>query len=81
MTRAIRLYEPRAVEVAVDGRGRPIQVDDVDVVHIREQWVVEDGWWTAEPIRRLYFELVLFDGRDLTVFRSLRTGLWFSQRA
>ena len=59
----------------------PIQVEDVDVVAIREEWVVEDGWWTAEPVRRRYFELILIDGQDLTVFQSLPSGQWFAQRA
>ncbi len=82
-SRTLRLYQPRAVEVAV-AAGRPIQVDDVDVVQIREEWVVEDGWWTADPIRRRYFEVVLIDGRDLTVFWKLdepEAGSWFAQRA
>ncbi len=81
MSRARRLYEPRPVEVADDMRRSPIQVEDVDVVAIREEWVVEDGWWTAEPVRRRYFELILIDGQDLTVFQSLPSGQWFAQRA
>ena len=80
-SKARRLYEPRPVEVADDGRRVPIQVEDVDVVAIREEWVVEDGWWTAEPVRRRYFELILIDGQDLTVFQSLPSGQWFAQRA
>lgn len=81
MSRARRLYEPRPVEVADDMRRSPIQVEDVDVVAIREEWVVEDGWWTAEPVRRRYFELILIDGQDLTVFQALPSGQWFAQRA
>ena len=81
MSRARRLYEPRPVEVADDMHRSPIQVEDVDVVAIREEWVVEDGWWTAEPVRRRYFELILIDGQDLTVFQSLPSGQWFAQRA
>jgi len=56
-------------------------VNDMDVVAIREEWVVEDGWWTAEPVRRRYFEVILIDGRDLTVFQALPSGQWFGQRA
>ena len=81
MSRARRLYEPRPVEVADDMRRSPIQVEDVDVVAIREEWVVEDGWWTAEPVRRRYFELILTAGQDPPVFQSLPSGQWFAQRA
>ena len=76
-----RLYEPRQVEVVGDSGRTPTQVDGVDVVAVREEWLVEDGWWTSAPIRRWYFELVLIDGRDLTVFQAFPSGLWFAQRA
>lgn len=81
MARATRLYEPRPVVVASDTHRTPIQVNDVDVVAVREEWIVEDGWWTSAPIKRWYFELVLIDGRDLTVFQSFPSGQWFAQRA
>jgi hypothetical protein len=80
-SRPTRLYEPRAVDVASDARNAPVQINDIDVVQIREEWIVEDGWWTAAPISRWYFEVVLIDGRDLTVFRSFPSGQWFTQRA
>jgi len=80
-SRPTRLYEPRPADVASNAAGTPVQVNDVDVVQIREEWIVEDGWWTAAPIRRWYFEVVLIDGRDLTMFRSFPSGQWFTQRA
>ncbi|MBN8869366.1 MAG: hypothetical protein J0H66_05755 [Solirubrobacterales bacterium] len=85
-SRPTRLYEPRSVDVACDANHAPIQVNDVDVVQIREEWVVEDGWWTARPIKRWYFEVVLIDGRDLTLYRDFSAGqgiagTWFAQRA
>ena len=48
---------------------------------VREQWVVEDRWWTPKPLRRRYFELVLEDGRNVVVFRDLVSRRWFSQRS
>ena len=74
------LYRPRAVAITA-GEGVPRLVGDrrsrVEVV--REEWLVEDRWWTREPLRRHYFELVLEDGRCLTVFRDLEAGDWFEQ--
>ncbi|MFN8162127.1 MAG: hypothetical protein U0R52_13885 [Solirubrobacterales bacterium] len=46
---------------------------------VREDWVVEDRWWTPRPLRRRYLEVVLEDGRDVVLFRS-RAGAWFLQR-
>jgi hypothetical protein len=59
----------------------PTSVAGVAVDAVREEWVVEDRWWTARPLRRRYFELVLADGRNAVVFRDLVEGGWLSQRA
>ena len=48
---------------------------------VREEWLVEDRWWTPRPLRRHYFELALADGRAVTVFRDADDGRWFRQRA
>jgi hypothetical protein len=76
-----RLYTPRLVSVQVGERGVPTAVDGVAVEALREEWLVEDRWWTPPPLRRHYFELVLADGRDVTVFRRGRRGRWYRQRA
>jgi CO dehydrogenase/acetyl-CoA synthase delta subunit len=48
---------------------------------VRESWLVEDRWWTDEPVRRRYWEVVTDDGRAVVVFRDLERGEWFEQRA
>jgi hypothetical protein len=53
----------------------------VGVESVREEWLVEDRWWTARPLRRRYFELVLADGRDVVVFEAEDSVSWFLQRA
>jgi len=59
----------------------PVQVDGEAVESLRESWLVEDRWWTAQPLHRRYFELVLANGRSATVFRDVRTGRWHRQPA
>ena len=76
-----RLYAPQRVAVRTDPRGAPTTVEGVWVEAVREEWLVEDRWWTPKPLRRHYFELALGDGRALTVFRSDRAQRWFRQRA
>ena len=76
-----RLYVPRPVKVEADEAGRPISIDGVAVEAVREEWVVEDRWWTGRPLRRRYFEVVLLDGRNVVVFRDLVGGGWFLQRS
>ena len=77
-------YWPRPVDVLADD-GIPRAVDGVVVEAVREDWLVEDRWWTPKPLQRRYFELVLADGRDVVVFREPAhapgAGRWFEQRA
>jgi hypothetical protein len=73
------VYQPQRVRIRTDAVGDPTTVDAVAVEAIREEWLVEDRWWTPEPLRRRYFELVLADGRNVVVFREI--SRWFVQRA
>jgi hypothetical protein len=76
-----RLNEPRPVAVRAGDDGAPRTVGAAAVEAVREEWLVEDRWWTPRPLRRHYFELALVDGRALTVFRDPDDGRWFRQRA
>jgi len=76
-----RLYAPQRVAVRIDSGGAPMTVEGVAVENVREEWLVEDRWWTPKPLRRHYFELALGDGRALTVFRTARPQRWYRQRA
>jgi len=73
------LYRPRAIEVHAPA-GKPHRIGGRGVEAIREEWLIEDRWWTASPLRRHYFEIVTGGGRCLTVFHDLHEGGWFEQR-
>lgn len=75
-----RLGAPKPVRVSADGSGLPLAVAGKTVEALREDWMVEDRWWTGRPLRRRYFELVLAEGRNVVVFRDLVHGCWFEQR-
>lgn len=75
-----RLYVPRRVAVEAGEGGVPRAVEGIAVEAVREEWWVEDRWWTKQ-LRRHYFELVLADGRDVVVFRGMASGRWYRQRA
>jgi len=76
-----RLYAPRRVAMETGPGGAPRAVEGVAVEMVREEWLVEDRWWTPKPLRRHYYELVLADGRDVVAFRSGFSGRWYRQRA
>jgi hypothetical protein len=75
-----RLYAPRRTTVEVDPEGVPMAVEGTEVATVREEWLVEDRWWTPRRLWRHYFELALVDGRDVVVFRD-SNARWYQQRA
>ena len=79
MSRPANPYAPREIPVVVAG-GQPRSVAGRGVEAVREQWLVEDRWWSGRPLRRHYLELVLAGGRCTVVYRDLETGRWYEQR-
>jgi hypothetical protein len=91
----VQLNLPRPARVRTSEEGAPLQVDGRAVELVRESWLVEDRWWTAQPLRRRYWEVVTTSGRNLVVFHDLgaapaaepsvagegRAGGWFLQGA
>ena len=75
-----RVYRPRPVTVSTGTDGIPEALGRTAVDAVREEWRVEDRWWTGRPLRRRYLELVMADGADRVVFCDLDSGRWFSQR-
>jgi len=63
-----RVNKPWLVPVQTGPDGKPRAVGRLAVESVREEWLVEDGWWTQKPLQRRYFELVLEDGSDVVVF-------------
>lgn len=80
-TRAVHgLGAPRSVVVVASPDGTPHAVvvggRRRAVVEIREDWLIQDRWWTSEPIDRHYFDLLVEPGRVMVVFRDPHGG-WF----
>ncbi len=79
---ARRLNEPQRALVLSGGVGSvPVSVNRVSVIAVREEWRVVDRWWTADPVRRRYFDVVLETGEHAVVFHDEERGEWFTQRA
>lgn len=71
---------PRPARVACDGDGTPAEVE-VDgrmrrVAAVRDDWLVQDLWWTGHPIDRHYWELVVDPGRLVVLYREAADGSW-----
>ncbi len=76
-----RLNAPRPALVESRFDGTPLRVDREGVAFVREEWRVVDRWWTEEPIRRRYYELLLETGENAVVFHDEERGEWFTQKA
>lgn len=77
-TRTLRyLTEAHPVDVESDAQGNPVAVTLDGRRHavdaIREEWLIQDQWWTAEPVARRCVDLVLENGRRLEIHRSGRS--------
>ena len=83
MRRALQvLNAPQPVRITVGDDDLPATVDGRAVEAVREEWRVEEGWWTDAPIRRRYLEVVLDGGRIAMVFEDRRRpGHWYVQQA
>jgi hypothetical protein len=77
--RALNPPRPARVRLEAACPGRPVEIDGEAIVSLRESWLVEDRWWTSQPLRRRYWELVSERGRNLVVFHDLASGRWFLQ--
>ena len=71
---------PEPVQVRAE-HGTPVIVGGVRVEEVREFWIVQDRWWTEQPIHRHYWELITIDGRNVVVFHDKLVDRWFSQTA
>lgn len=51
----------------------------VPVETILDIWWIFFEWWRTSAIARMYFKVVLSDGRIMTVFHNIESGGWYRQ--
>jgi len=68
---------PMPVRVQEDEEFRPVAVGQIAVLSIDDR-VEEDGeWWEPEPVWKMHYRVILEDGRELGIFRNMKTGSWY----
>ena len=83
-TRRIRrLKTPHAVEVEASEEGAPLRLRLgsawQEVTPTRSPWRIDQQWWRAEGISRVYYRVAPEDGPPLTLYRDMATGSWYRQ--
>jgi hypothetical protein len=78
-----RLKSPGAVEVEAGPEGAPLRVrlhgQWQDVSLTRRAWRIDQHWWRAEPIVRLYYRVAPQDGPAFTLYHDLVKDEWRRQ--
>jgi len=74
---------PMAVRVQEDEDFRPLAVsvegNTLEVVSVDERVEEEAEWWEPEPLFKMHYQVMLEDGRQLAIFRNMKTGAWYRQ--
>lgn len=79
--RSLNRPRPAKVEVAEDGEPAALLVSGrrIGVESVLETWRVEDEWWRERPVSRMYYRVILEDGRVVDLYRALLSGRWYRQ--
>ena len=76
------LNQARPIRVETNAQGEPQAVvlgrERLAVAAVQDRWRIDDEWWRKE-VSRVYFSLLLEDGRVVTVYYDLVTGSWQTQ--
>ena len=72
---------PMAARVQEDEDFRPTAISlegkVLEVVSIDERVEEEAEWWEPEPVFKMHYQVTLEDGRQVTIFRNMKTGGWY----
>jgi hypothetical protein len=69
------------VEAGEDGQPTAVYLSRhrYAVEAVLQLWRIDDEWWRERPVSRLYYSLLLEDGRTVTVYRDEVSGTWARQ--
>jgi hypothetical protein len=73
---------PELLKVEEDVSGLPVAVRlkrRQAVISIEDKWRLDDEWWRAGPVSRLYYHVRLASGQRLVLYKDLITGGWYQQ--
>ena len=77
------LNQPKTIQAEADESGEPRVVvlgrERLAVTAVQDRWRIDDEWWRKRPVSRLYYSVLLEDGRIVTVFCDLVDGQWYGQ--
>jgi hypothetical protein len=73
---------PEALKVAEDAAGLPVAVrlkQRQAIASIEDKWRIDDEWWRAAPVSRLYYNVLLASWQRMVLYKDLVSGSWYEQ--
>ena len=73
---------PEELKVEEDVEGRPVAVKGKQreaVISIEDRWRIDDEWWRAAPVSRLYYNVLLSSGERVVLYMDLISDQWYEQ--
>lgn len=73
---------PEPVRVEENASGLPVAVRlkrRLRIASIEDKWRIDDEWWRAEPVSRLYYSVLLAAGDRWVLYKDLVSGEWYRQ--
>ena len=73
---------PEPVRVEEGPAGLPLAVrlpHRQRVTAIEDRWRIDDEWWRAAPVSRIYYVVLLSSGEKLALYNDLVSGEWYKQ--
>ncbi len=73
---------PEPVRVEEDASGCPVAVREKRrqaAISIEDRWRIDDEWWRAGPVTRLYYAVRLASGQRLVLYKDLNDSGWYRQ--
>ena len=78
------LNQPVPGEVRTDDMGLPqalrLRGRWVAVEAVADHWRMDDEWWREQPVSRMYYQCIVDQGLQATVFRDLASDGWYIQK-
>jgi hypothetical protein len=76
------LNMPELLRVEEDHKGFPLALKGRSrqaVATIEDIWRLDDEWWRAATLARMYYAVLLVSGQRHVIFKDLATQCWYRQ--
>ena len=50
------------------------------ILTIENKWRIDDEWWRAEPVSRLYYAVIIASGQRMVIYKDLANNCWYRQK-